>query len=471
MEDSMISSSRIKSKIFTTVKRTRAVAATAFGFMLCMTLAFGESDRANPTELPSIEAKTYSTTVVRRSASKKVYLFSARPGESEPSVGKIVLLKKESEPIIALRVLKTYPDKNRFAAKEVRIYQGNPTLAPHEQFTAVEKIADVIPQPIPPTAQDKADLKELESVSAPSPIPSPDPALVEPSPLPSPSPELSFIPSPLPSPVPSPVETVEAPPLPSPSPVPEPSPTASETPNLEPTPEPLPSVEPSVEPTPEPTPIETSDIPRQDDEKKEEKQSEEKGEKPEPQPTDSAEEDDHLKNLEIEEVYPLDPFNHSFTGGFAFLRNVIAPDTTSTATALSSKQYASGGAKYGYTFAKMLFLKRPMVQDSVTVETGLYFYRINGFSPTDPADSYSILPVLITARYNLLLGDNMALFLYAGVLQNFVVHFAGTAENKGFLQSHFPAGGGGFFFHIGPSWDVRLDLGYDDLGLGLVLRF
>ena len=129
-------------------------------------------------KLPDIEAKTFDVMAGKKSTSNRVYMIQL-PGENGvlPKVGKILLFRKGTEPVMAFRVLKTYPAQKKFAAKRIRKYKGHDVLLDGDSFEAIEKLSDYIPPP--PSAQDKSDLQELEkslSSPAPEPVPEPSPA-------------------------------------------------------------------------------------------------------------------------------------------------------------------------------------------------------------------------------------------------------------------------------------------------------
>jgi hypothetical protein len=119
-----------------------------------------ESDAADYENLPEIEAKTYNLQVTRKSHSNKIYLFEDSTNR-QPHVGRILLLKRDGEPIMAFRVLKNYTEKKLLAAKRIRRYKDVQSLNDGDSFLTIEKISDLAPPP--PTAQDQADLKELEA--------------------------------------------------------------------------------------------------------------------------------------------------------------------------------------------------------------------------------------------------------------------------------------------------------------------
>ena len=113
--------------------------------------------------LPDIEAKAFRVEIHRRSDSLRVYLFKD-PSTAITKVGRILLLKRDSENVMAFRVIKTYyPDKEQFAARKVRKYPNYSALDEGDQYLAIEKIADLFPyESIEEIEQDQADLEELE---------------------------------------------------------------------------------------------------------------------------------------------------------------------------------------------------------------------------------------------------------------------------------------------------------------------
>ncbi|MGK5085199.1 hypothetical protein WDW37_18070 [Bdellovibrionota bacterium FG-1] len=327
--------------------------------------------------LPLIEARVFDVRVVRHSRSERVYLFDD-VSDSKTRPGKILLLRKDNNPVMAFRVIRTYAEKKQIAAKRVRRYGDVKNLDNDATFSALEKVLDI---PLPPqTAQDKADLKELENPNAVPTAPGPE---VHPF-----DPDLDAGSSPPPG------GTVDS--------------------------------------------DQSKDTPFRDD--------------------DDEDQAAHL-GLAIEETNPLDPNTHWLTGGVGYLRNG-APDGTSAF-------YLSGGLRYGLTLGKMIFLRRAKAQDSIVAEAGLFFYRIIGFQKD--TESYDVMPLLGTARYNIQFSENFAIFFYGGVVQNRVIRTNG--DNAHLLSMTFPTAGGGFLFRVGPNWDARVDLGYDTATLGLVLRF
>ncbi|MCC7440176.1 MAG: hypothetical protein IT285_00995 [Bdellovibrionales bacterium] len=361
----MIQSQRIRA-----VKRFaggRALLVPLFALFLC---GAGPVD----DELPTIEAKPFATFARRRSQSLRVYVLDAK--EYMPRVGKMVLLKREAQNMMAFRVLKTYPDKGEFAARKVREYESRASLPLGEAYLGLEKLRD-IGGPPPTEAelrQDDADLKELEAPQA-----------------------LEGLPA-------------------------------------------VQGYDDDLDAGTSPPPAGAVD----DD-----------GEGDEPEQDDSD-----LENIAADEVLPLDPDNQWLTAQFGTFKNSAAIGGTDA--------FAGGGMRYGLTLGKMLFLASKSAQDALVLEGGVFFYKILG----ENNEAFTVLPVTITGRYQILMSADFAVFFYFGINNNIVASVAGGTEQQvALLSSTLPAGGGGMMFRIGPKWHLRGDLGIDMIGGGLVLRF
>ena len=340
---------------------------------------------------PGIEAKELDVKFIRASTSKNIYLFeqtAQQPPEELPLPGRILLLRAEEkstsepgvglpEPVMAIRVLKTYPELKQFAGKRVQTYPKSDTLEPLGQFKALEKTGDIIP-PVP-TSQDKADLKELET--APQ------------------SPSAS----------------------PSPTPTPSPSPKASG-------------------------------------------KEEEDGSTEEAKVSESSddEEKDSGQATTIEEAPDVTYTPHWLTLQFGLLKNNTGSGST---TYLSA-----GGFRYGYSVLHMMALRKPTLYDSLTLEAGLFYYKVLGFFVSN--DAYTVVPLVGTVRYNIHFGESKGIFVYGGLMKNNVIsQINGTDANIALLGSTNLAAGIGFMFQIGPGWEGRFDLGLDTIGAGIMLRF
>ncbi len=348
------------------------------------------SHLVSPLEpLPDIEARNFPVKVVKRSKSMRTYLFDDM-SESKTSPGRILLLRRESEPIMAFRVLKTYPEKKQFAAKRVRTYRDVNQLDVDEPYAALEKVSDIAPPP--PTLEDKADLKELE---ANSPVGGTDPESQDPTKIGS-------------------------------------------APDTQP-------YDPDLDAGTSPPPSGAAD-----------------SEGSRERSRDEDEIDSHLGVI-VDEVYPLDTDSHWLSAGLGFLRNVDSDGAPSF--------YIGAGARYALTLGKTLFLRRAHAQDSLAVEGGIYYYKIINFT-AGKSDAYNVMPLMGTVRYNILFGENFGIFLYGGIVRNnATIASSGSEEARALLAQTYPAAGGGLLFRVGPSWFARVDLGFDTVGLGLILRF
>jgi hypothetical protein len=115
-----------------------------------------------PTPTGEIEAKAYDVRTVRPSKSGRVYLF-VKDDAAMPPPGKLFLLRDGATPVMAFRVLRTYPAQKRIAAKKLRAYPGFDPLGRGSRFRAFEKVGDRVVV-IPPSPEDLNDLQELEAV-------------------------------------------------------------------------------------------------------------------------------------------------------------------------------------------------------------------------------------------------------------------------------------------------------------------
>ncbi len=167
--------------------------------------------------------------------------------------------------------------------------------------------------------------------------------------------------------------------------------------------------------------------------------------------------DSHL-TVSLEEIQPIETQQHWLTAGFGYVRN-NGPS--------GSYYFSAGNLRVATNLGKMLFLNSPHLQDSLSIEAGFYLYKALNFSTL--GDAYTILNLVANFRYNLFFNQSFGLFFYGGIMQGYVLSASQT--NSTSLNSFSVAGGGGLLFQVGPSWYTRIDIGYDNIGLNLVLRF
>ncbi|MBI3533874.1 MAG: hypothetical protein HY072_00085, partial [Deltaproteobacteria bacterium] len=87
-------------------------------------------------------------------------------------------------------------------------------------------------------------------------------------------------------------------------------------------------------------------------------------------------------------------------------------------------------------------------------------------------NAYTLVPAIGDLRYTIHIGEGFNVFFYGGISRGFVIS---TAQGDSDVIKSFsvfqPAVGGGIIFRVGPNWEVRVNLGYDMVGGGILLRF
>ena len=478
-------------------------AAIFFALSFCGSVGYSEE------RLPPIEAKTYGVSVQKRSRSGRVVLLGANP-ESIPRPGRVLHLREggpdpsNSNPSIAVQVLKVYADKNQFAAKIVRRYPNLPEIAPGSRYFAVEKVSDLASAPPVPTAQDRADLRELEKIEPPPGLTAPAVAVptlpqitppTVPTVTPPAAPALPRISSSalqtpqLPPQVAQAAQVAQAPPVQVPA-VPPAAPNANEVDNMlnqmggEPPAPPLDPATATGQALPD-LPTDTASPPPPPGGESEPPPPEEVASQDEPAPEPAApevkdpelqdEDEDETRAHIVEEVEIYDRFVNWLTAGFGFFSNVDQNAQTA--------YYIGAGMRFAKTFSSLHWDRKSSYQGSWTIEGGAYFYKVLNFV-SGSSDAYSVIPIIGTLRHNLRFTENFGIYIYAGILFNYVmvnspgnlsedtVNEAVSALRGGLGQYGIrPAGGVGFNFAVGPNWEARVDLGIDVVGLGLMLRF
>ena len=180
---------------------------------------------------------------------------------------------------------------------------------------------------------------------------------------------------------------------------------------------------------------------------------------------ETTDEESQWLSLTAQELRPLDMNHQGVSGQIVFIRNLKEDG--------SSFYSRAGGFRYGLEIGKLMMLRKPTVQDYLTAELGLFLYSQSGLNAS-PAinDTYTILTLIPTLRYTLLLSETSGVFFYGGLSKNMVLTYSqATDEILNALNSLLPAGGMGLLFRVGPNWEARVDLGIDMIGFGAVLRF
>ncbi|MGE0614284.1 MAG: hypothetical protein AB7P04_01475 [Bacteriovoracia bacterium] len=186
-----------------------------------------------------------------------------------------------------------------------------------------------------------------------------------------------------------------------------------------------------------------------------------------------SEEEDALARITVDEVKPLDVDKTWLSGMGGLVNN-------------AGDFYMGFGLKYGTTLKHMLAMKRKNKQDSLVLEGSVYLYKVilpnvgADNEPTGTNASFTVLPIVATIRYNIFYAGGFGFFVYGGFGKNLVltstndtedIDESGTGDGTERLSGFVPAFGGGAFVQVGPRWQVRLDIGYDFVGAGIVLRY
>jgi hypothetical protein len=165
-------------------------------------------------------------------------------------------------------------------------------------------------------------------------------------------------------------------------------------------------------------------------------------------------EDDQISHLVADEVRPLDTANQWASVQFAFLLNQS-----------SRRNYT-----YSLTLGKMLFMRSVNSQDSLSLELGAFAFKVIRFM-TD-FDSYFVLPLVPTLRYNMYFGENWVWYFYLGARYNIILSSTdSTVTGLKKLNTLIPAIGTGLMVQFGPKWFARADFGLEMIAFGLTLKF
>jgi hypothetical protein len=175
-----------------------------------------------------------------------------------------------------------------------------------------------------------------------------------------------------------------------------------------------------------------------------------------------------LERLEIREIHPFDRDSHWLSLDYARIRNL--PPTNKG----ESYYLKAIGGRYALTFGRLWVFSNNHAQDSFAFEIGAYYYTV--FPYTSQSDLYRVIPLTGTLRYNIAFSPDLSLFFYSGILKNVVISASHPNADEGQrnaqrLAATFPAAGAGLFFRIGPKWHLRVEMGIDRIGGGLMLRF
>lgn len=371
----------------------------------------------------AIKARWFGATVLKRSTSQRVLMLelSTAPDlpasdpslplliDERPQMGKIVLLKQDGAPALGVRVIKIYPESGRFAVRTVQTYGAKKSLEVGAVVTALEKVGEVTSLETASSviARDNADLRELENMPISETIPDSmqgAPAAAR-----------------------SKARATERKGRTDPPPPPGLNDEGSADPSGL-----APGADAANDHTP-PSPPGAADSVNADDSQFD---------------TDGLDEE----GIEItaKETILLDPHRNGLTLGYGMVSN-------------GSTYWSSAGVRYSVVMVRKFLSRSPTLQDTLSIEGGLYFYKL---------DSNSVITTIGTARYNLWSSPNFSPFFYGGLLFNYATPGAGGTDASANAATGIGiAGGVGLMIQFAPQWEFRFDLGMDILGAGLMLRF
>ncbi len=328
---------------------------------------------------------------------------------------------------MALRVLKTYPDRKAFAAKYLKSYGKIESLESGQSLTAVEKVMDIPLNPI--ASAEITELREIEEEKS---------QLVQPSTstAPPPSEALPNLEEALPNLKEAPSNLKEAPPNLKKAPL-----------NSGDDPPPPPGTDPS----------ESKGVAARAE------KSAANQDNQSPPPGDEDDDDDQVDvdGVTIPERPKYDRYSYWLSGGLGVVRS------PNPAALTQSIYMSSGNLRFGVTLSNPVFFRNSSIQDSFVLESGFFGYKV----VAQTNDTYSLVGALLTLRYNLNLGERFGVFFYGGLGRGFVI----TASNPvlatyNALNAFIPSIGAGLLFQIGPAWYTRVDVGYEALTINLLLR-
>ncbi len=309
---------------------------------------------------------------------------------------------------MALRVLKTYPDRKAFAAKYLKSYGKIESLETGQSLTAVEKVMDI---PLNPIAS--AEITELREIEE----------------------EKSQLVQPLTSTAPPPSET---PPNLNKAPL---------KPGEDPPPPPPPGTDPG-----EATGVAASakkSAPNQDHQA------------PPPGEEDDDEDQIDADGVTIPERPKYDRYSYWLSGGLGVVRSPNPAELT------QSVYMSAGNLRFGVTLSNPVFFRNSSLQDSFVLESGFFGYKV----VAQTNDTYTLLGALLTLRYNLTLGERFGVFFYGGFGRGLVITASNPVlATYNALNTFIPSIGAGLLFQIGPAWYTRVDVGYEALTINLLLR-
>ena len=398
--------------------------------------------------LTDIEAHQARITPLQMSHSGRVYRFKMDPA-SLPKTGNIILVSDDQKPVMAFRVLKTEEGTGELIAKRVRRYDTTGELKLNENYTEIEKIADLVTPPPPEPSQY---------------VPGAQPEL---------DPNISKTLKPVPRSTPAP--DVNAPPLlDGTSGLPHQS-------GQETTPSSSSDMDNPSAPSTGGMDVEKFDSDLDNGSSPRDLKSNSHSQTPPQQRYQQTQEslDEEIpsqmieskSNLEVVEKTTLWPYQNMIGFQVGSYRN------TSNFSFSNMTQNSGFSGTYSHLLQRNVFIQHSPIQDSLNLEGAFTYYSRSNFTGNN--DTYTILPLRAELRYDVYLSEYWAFAGYVGLQYNFllgtdnvnVASFPVEDTAKGVISGPQFTLGVGIFYNIGPQWYLRADLGWDRLALGLSVKW
>jgi hypothetical protein len=390
-----------------------------------------------------ITATKYNVIVQRKNTSGRLYVLDFGD-QALPKTSEILLLKSAMDPVMALRVIKTVPSGHTIIAQVVKKYPNHTELQNAAQYDAIAKLGDI---------RGSSDI--IAAPEAEFEDPNWEKSNQEEKTL-AYDPELDVGSS-------SPEEVAASPDDGKSAPVQ----------NLETKVAYLESKLVSLESKIEKGGLAASDDSENRNKSKKHDNDSEKKIIPSGSDTSADKLDNDLLDRDepsmgrdstsIDEIKYFDNYSHWLGVGFGYITSL-----NSTGTSLVNA--TAGNLRYGVTLGRRIFFDKVHAQDSIALEGAGYIYKWINFAAA--GDSYTVLAGVGSFRYNLFFNSGFGIYAYGGALQaNVISNSNGVATAIAVLNSLLPSFGGGVLLEIGPGWFARLNIGYEDTSLNLLLRF
>jgi hypothetical protein len=134
---------------------------------------------------------------------------------------------------------------------------------------------------------------------------------------------------------------------------------------------------------------------------------------------------------------------------------------------------AASGFRYSHTLIHP-FLFSGRVQDALGFDLSLMFTKLNEYTPAG-GDAFALLPMTFAGKYTVYPSEGFGVTGYLGFFRSNVIASKGQDPEYSealFLLSYVqPIVGVGLSFEVGPQWWLQFELGSDQLGANLGVRF